>query len=139
MWYDEPDRSAGDCRVPNPLSLPLVRIADLSGDPAAPGGAPQAYTLLTNASATGAPATGIRGGDYIWRVEGTFGGATVTLQTLGLDGTTWINVRNAANTADVTATAATSIGIGIGQGASVRAAISGGTGVSINSSLSGLS
>jgi len=100
---------------------------------------PQAYTLLRNASATGTPVTGIRGGDYIWRVSGTFGGGTATLQTLDLDGTTWVNVRNAANTADVTATAASSVGVGIGQGATVRVLISGATGASLNSSLAGLS
>lgn len=101
--------------------------------------APQAYTLLRNASATGSPVTGVRGGDYIWRVSGTFGGGTATLQTLDLDGTTWVNVRNTANTADVTATAATSQGVGIGQGATVRVLISGASGASLNSSLAGLS
>jgi len=100
---------------------------------------PQAYTLLRNASATGSPVTGVRGGDYIWRVSGTFGGGAATLQTLDLDGTTWVNVRNAANTADVTATAASSIGVGIGQGATVRVLITGATGASLNSSLAGLS
>jgi len=100
---------------------------------------PQAYTLLRNASATGSPVTGVRGGDYIWRVSGTFGGGTATLQTLDLDGTTWVNVRNTANTADVTATAASSVGVGIGQGATVRVLISGATGASLNSSLAGLS
>lgn len=100
---------------------------------------PQAYTLLSAASTTGPARPGIRGGDYIWRVSGTFGGATATLQTLDLDGTTWVNVRNSANTADVTTTTATSVGVGIGQGATVRVLISGGSGVSLNSSLAGLS
>lgn len=100
---------------------------------------PQAYTLLSAASATGSPVSGIRGGDYIWRVSGTFGGGTATLQTLDLDGTTWVNVRNSANTADVTATSASSIGVGIGQGATVRVLITGATGASLNSSLAGLS
>lgn len=100
---------------------------------------PQAYRLLTNASATGSAVSNVRGGDYVWRVSGTFGGGTATLQTLDFDGTTWVNVRNAANTADVTATTATSVGVGIGQGATVRVLITGATGASLNSSLAGLS
>jgi hypothetical protein len=109
---------------------------------------PQAYTLLKAATAnTGTTTTAanpfqsaVRGGDYIWSVEGTFGGATVTLQRLGLDGTTWVNVRNQANTADLTLTAAGAVGVGIGQGASVRAQITAATGTtSLNSSLAGLS
>lgn len=106
---------------------------------AAAGSTPQAYTLLTNASATGPAVSGIRGGDYIWRVSGNFGGGTATLQTLDLDGVTWVNVRNAANTADVSATASSSIGVGIGQGATVRVLLSGATGALLNSSLAGLS
>jgi hypothetical protein len=100
---------------------------------------PQSYTLLTNASSTGQGVSNVRGGDYVWRVSGTFGGATVTLQTLDLDGTTWVPVRNQANTADVTLTTAGSVGVGIGQGSTVRVAITGGTGVSLNSTLAGLS
>lgn len=120
---------------------PLTLVSLIDSVTGLPSGAPtpQAYTLLSAASATGSPVSGIRGGDYIWRVSGTFGGATATLQTLDLDGTTWVNVRNSANTADVTATTATSVGVGIGQGATVRVLISGGTGVSLNSSLAGLS
>lgn len=127
-----------------PLSAkgePITLVSQIDYLTGLPSGAPtpQAYTLLSAASATGPAVSGIRGGDYIWRVSGTFGGGTATLQTLDLDGTTWVNVRNAANTADVTATAASSIGVGIGQGATVRVLISGATGASLNSSLAGLS
>jgi hypothetical protein len=125
--------------MPDPNTLPMFRLADELGNAASPGGQPKAYTLLTAASTTGSPVSGIRGGDYIWRVSGTFGGGTATLQTLDLDGTTWVNVRNAANTADVTATSATSVGVGIGQGATVRVLITGANGASLNSSLAGLS
>jgi hypothetical protein len=99
---------------------------------------PQTYQLLTNASTTGTGVSNIRGGSYIWRISGTFGGATATLQALDLDGTTWVNVRNQANTADVTTTTAGSQGVVIGQGATVRVAITGGTNVSLNSVLSGV-
>jgi hypothetical protein len=123
------------------LGIGYTAVASIDPLTGLPIGAPtpQAYTLLKNASATGSPVSGIRGGDYIWRVSGTFGGGTATLQTLDLDGTTYVNVRNAANTADVTATAATSIGVGIGQGATVRVLITGATGASLNSTLAGLS
>jgi hypothetical protein len=123
------------------LGIGYTAVASIDPLTGLPIGAPtpQAYRLLTNASATGSPVTGIRGGDYIWRVSGTFGGGTATLQTLDLDGTTYVNVRNSANTADVTATAATSIGVGIGQGATVRVLITGATGASLNSTLAGLS
>ena len=99
---------------------------------------PQAYTLLRNASATGNPVTGIRGGSYIWRVEGNFGSGTATLQVLGLDGTTWRAVRNTGNTADVTLSANGEQGALIGQGATVRVVISGATGASLSSVLSGV-
>lgn len=123
------------------LGQGFARVSTIDPATGLPIGAPtpQAYTLLSNASATGRPVTGIRGGDYIWRVSGTFGGGTATLQTLDLDGTTWINVRNQANTADLTMTAAGSVGVGIGQGATVRVQITGATGASLNSSLAGLS
>ena len=106
----------------------------------ASGSAPEAYTLLTAATATGSAVSNVRGGDYLWRVEGTFAGLTATLQFLGLDGTTWKNVRNAAGTADVTATTESQIGVGIGQGATLRVLLSGtasGT-PNLNSSLAGL-
>jgi len=44
------------------------------------------YTLLSNASASGA-ATTILGGKYIFMVEGTVGGATITLQVQSPNGT----------------------------------------------------
>jgi hypothetical protein len=118
--------------------LTLVSLIDTLGNATDPGGSPKSYTLLSNASATGPAVSSIRGGSYIWRASGAFGGATATLQALDLDGTTWVNVRNQANTADVTATTAGSQGVVIGQGATVRVAISGGTGASINSVLSGV-
>lgn len=105
-----------------------------------PGGTPQVYTLLRAASVTGAAVASIRGGDYIWRIEGTFSsGVTATLQYLGLDGTTWKNVRNAANTADVSATGEAQVPLGIGHGATMRVLIAGTQTTPLNSSLAGLS
>ncbi len=95
------------------------------------------YTLLSAASTTGAASTNIAGGNYVWRVEGTFGGATATLQVLGLDGTTWTNAKDADGTTDITATAARSKAVTVAQGTAVRVAIAGGSGVSLNSTLGG--
>lgn len=104
------------------------------------GGSQQSYTLLKAATATGPAVAGVRGGDYIWRIEGTFSsGVTATLQYLGLDGTTWKNVRNAANTADVSATGEAQVGLGVGQGATLRVLIAGTQTTPLNSTLAGLS
>lgn len=100
---------------------------------------PQAYPLLSNAaaSASGAPQASVRGGDYLWRVEGALGTSVVTLQTLSLDGQTWTAVKK-TDGSDLTMTVPGSIGIGIGQGATLRAIVGAGTGAGIYSSLAGL-
>lgn len=98
-----------------------------------------AYQLLSAATATGAGVGSILGGDYVWRAESSnWNGATATLQFLGLDGSTWFPVRNAANTADVTLTANGQVGVGVGQGSTLRVAITGGPPTAMNSSLAGL-
>lgn len=51
----------------------------------------QLLDLLNNASATGA-GQNWRGGKGSFLVAGTFGGATVSLQVLGPDKTTWTDV-----------------------------------------------
>lgn len=48
--------------------------------------------LLTNASTTGAAVKVGQGGQYVFDVVGTFGGATVKLQRRGPDNTTWLDV-----------------------------------------------
>lgn len=55
--------------------------------------------LLVNASATGA-AQYWASGKGVLSVVGTFGGATLQLQMLGPDGSTWINVATASFTAN---------------------------------------
>lgn len=57
-----------------------------------------AVDLLSNASATGS-AVNWAGGKGNFAVVGTFSGATVKLQALGPDGTTYIDVPNASLTA----------------------------------------
>lgn len=56
--------------------------------------------LLTNASATGA-AMDWPGGYLSFSCLGTFDGATVTLQNLGPDGTTWMDADSTTTLTDV--------------------------------------
>jgi len=76
--------------------------------------------LLANASATGNGVTW-PGGDGEFVVAGTFGGATVALEVLGPDGTTWINAGS-----DGTLTAAGVCAFSLAQG-QIRASVTGGT------------
>lgn len=69
------------------------------------------------------------GGVYIFRVGGTFGGTTVTLQELGVDGATWETVP------DTTLTVAGKIVILLAKGSAVRVNIAGGTGQAIEADL----
>ena len=59
-------------------------------------------TLLTNASATGSGVFATMGGRYVFRIDGTFSGATCTLQMLSPDGSSWLTLQ--AFTAEGTAT-----------------------------------
>lgn len=76
--------------------------------------------LLDNAGAMGA-AKQWPGGAGVFTVTGTFGGATVKLQQLGPDGTTWLDIAGG----DVTLTAAGQGGFVLPAGA-IRAAVTGG-------------
>lgn len=75
--------------------------------------------LLNNATATGSPAIW-GGGVGVFSAAGTFSGATVTLQHLLPDGTTW-----AATSTETTLTSAGSGGF-ILPPAKIRALVSGG-------------
>lgn len=80
--------------------------------------------LLTNAAATGS-ALLWPGGAGEFEAVGTFGGCTVTFQFLMPDGTTWQAVGSTT-----TVTAATLVPFSLPKG-QIRAAISGGTSVSV--------
>jgi hypothetical protein len=86
------------------------------------------YALLANAAATGATVSPIASGAYVFSAAGTFGGATVKLQALGPDGATWSDVASLA--------AAGSTGVVLGEGASVRAAVAGGSPAGLYATLS---
>jgi hypothetical protein len=75
-------------------------------------------TLLSNASATGS-AVQWDGGEGVFAAAGTFSGATITLQFLGPDGSTWIDAGT-----DTTLTAAGG-GIFKMPPARIRAAVTG--------------
>ncbi|RVU17493.1 hypothetical protein [Methylobacterium oryzihabitans] len=96
------------------------------------------YTLLAAASATGSGVAGIRGGQYVYAIDGTFGGRTATLQTRALDGVAWKDVRNPDGTS-LAATAETMLTLLVGQNAELRVAITGsGAAASLNATLAGV-
>jgi hypothetical protein len=87
------------------------------------------YQLLTNAAATGAGVGPVRNGTYIWALAGTVGGATIKLQTLGPDGATYLDVTGASMTA------VGQMQVIIGEGAVVRAVVTGGAPSALYSNL----
>lgn len=97
----------------------------------------KAYTLLTNAAATGA-AVAILGGEYIFFAEGTVGGSTISLQIQSPNGT-WEDVQELAGSVTVKTTAlpynATKINLPM---CNVRAAITGGAASAVYAYLNGL-
>ena len=77
-------------------------------------------TLLSNASATGSAAAW-PGGKGVFALAGTVGGATITLQYLGPDGSTWLTA--------ATATTLTAVGLGVFElpNGQIRALVAAGT------------
>ena len=82
-------------------------------------GASEGVVVLDDADETGAATAAMSGGAYLWQYQGTFGGATLTLQSLGPDGSTYQTV--------ATATAAGQTPILVGQGDVLRVTVTGGT------------
>jgi hypothetical protein len=76
-------------------------------------------TLLSNATATGSAAAW-GGGQGVFAAVGTFSGATVSLQFLGPDGSTWVAAGSA------TTLTAAGAGVFVLPPGQIRAAISGG-------------
>ena len=93
----------------NPQAVIIV------GDETTEGVSTSSYTLLSDASATG-DYVEVAGGYYIWSAAGTFNGATLTLQALGPDGATAMDID--------TLSSAGSAGVDIGNGSSIRVAVS---------------
>lgn len=94
------------------------------------------YTLASNASATGA-AVAIKGGEYIFTVEGTAGGATSSLQIQTPNGT-WSDIWvYSGSPVRATALPYVQTGIDLPPG-NVRLALTGGTPSAINAYLVGM-
>lgn len=89
----------------------------------------QTINLLSNVAATG-DYVRVPGGQYIWACQGTFGGATLTLQAKGPDGSTAMSVG--------TMTAAGAVSVDVGEGTEIRVAVTGGTPSALYSSLRGV-
>lgn len=97
----------------------VVQVDPTTLDDIAGGaGASGAVTLLSNASATGSATSAMAGGTYLWQYQGTFSGATLTLQSLGPDGSTYQDVASV--------TSAGQQAVLVGQGDILRVSISGG-------------
>lgn len=91
----------------------------------------QVTTLITAASVTGSAFTW-QGGNGYFESTGTFGGAALNLQVLAADATTWNNVGPDTNQSLVGVAA-----FSLPAGVSIRAAITGGSGVSITATVKG--
>lgn len=94
------------------------------------------YTLLSNASATGS-AVAIKGGEYIFTVEGTAGGTTASLQIQTPNGT-WTDVTVFAGSGVKSTTLPYSQTLIDLPSGNVRCALTGGTPAAIYAYLIGL-
>jgi hypothetical protein len=93
------------------------------------------YTLGTNLSATGSSVS-IRGGEYMFFVDGTVGGSTIGLEAQAPNGT-WVNVQVfTGSLVRFTTLPGNQSGISM-PACNVRVAVSGGTPTGINAYLVG--
>lgn len=98
-------------------------------------GYPFQFPLLDNEAASGT-AVVVRGGGYVWRVEGTFGGTTVTLQKRDYADANWVTMTDIYG-ASCSLTAAGEFNVIVGNGTKVRATVSGGAPSALYSQLRG--
>jgi len=97
--------------------IPKQQLVDATGAPVTIGSAPQgAYSLASNISIPANNGTAAQtvnpGGAYVWDAQ--FTGASIRLQSLGSDGTTW------RDTATLTASGTYGSLVAIGVGTQVR-------------------
>jgi hypothetical protein len=85
--------------------------------------------LLANAAVTGETLPIGRSGEYVFSVDGTFGGATVALKLLSPDGVSWLTIEDASFTAEGACV------VMLGNGNRVRAEVSGGAPSALYASL----
>ena len=103
-----------------------------------PGSQPigQGYTLLTNGTATGASVINIVSGSYgLVCVATAWNSSTATLQYLAPDGVTWL-VATSPSSTTAALTANGSVYAVVGQNATVRIAVTGGTPTALNCNMS---
>lgn len=121
---------------PNFGSVPILTTAvDVNGDSITPANS-LSYALANNvpiSSGGSLPAvTGIKGGSYILAISATaFNGATIKLQVLLPDGSTWVDLTGASATSNTPG-----IGIVLGSNSSVRLAATGGAPTGVYATLS---
>jgi hypothetical protein len=83
--------------------------------------------LLQNVAVTGSNVR-VKGGNYIWEAEGTFGGATLQLQAANANGT-MTNITGASMTANGF------VSVELGANALVRVTVTGGSPANLYSTL----
>lgn len=110
--------------------IPSLQVTDAAGTAIQFGSKQEALTLIAN-NVVANPQSAF-GGDYIWSVVGTFGGASVQLQALGPDGATYQNIGAAKTAPDTTG----GTGVGLGTNATVKAVVTGGTPTGLFATLS---
>ena len=93
------------------------------------------YTLGTTLSASG-DAIKIKGGEYVFMVDGTVGGATISLQLAGPGGT-YSNVTSYGTEVKATVLPYVFTPVSLPAG-DVKLAVTGGSGVSVSAYLVGL-
>lgn len=127
--YGQGDPLSGT-RLPDGSYIPSSQITDGAGNAIQFGSKQETLTLINN-NVAAQPQTAF-GGDYIWSVVGTFGGASVQLQALGPDGATYQNIGAAKTAPDATG----GTGVGLGTNAVVKAVVTGGTPTGLFATLS---
>lgn len=116
------ERQANDTSTPARVVAEVYVIDPVTKKPMAPGASASTYAPSTD------PTAGVRGGSYIWAVTASaWNSATVKLQALGPDGATYLDIDSL--------TANGTKGVVIGEGATVRLAVSGGVPAGLASSL----
>lgn len=96
----------------------------------------QAYALAVNASSTGPSVARIVGGSYgVVCVATAWSGSTATLQYLAPDGTTWLTATSPSSTT-ASLTANGSVYAVVGQNATIRLLVSGGSPTALNCNMS---
>lgn len=128
--YSGPEMAVGDAFIPaksksgRDVRVPVVGLVTASGDPVEFGTA-ETVMLITNGVSAGAKA--VHGGDYLARAIATnWQGASVKIQFLDLDKTTWSDMVNPDGSAVAAFTANRTQPLVAPSNATLRAVVTGG-------------